>query len=302
MSKKAKYQGGRLPDGTPLNVAVYRAYRTAGLSHNQALAITAEVGRENEFNPHVLFGTHTDPAGKKGGGKIRNVGMLSWNQGRDIQALNYLQKSGVMTNGVMHMTQENLNAQARFSVQEMRTTYRNKLQHFWSNPNADPESFARELGKNYIVWAYGQTTIRDKNGGRIPFDHQRHDNRRRGHLHRLAGTLNQPLPKYQPAQKSIPQSTMQKSVQQPYPSSLPNQRIITKNSAPVKPMGQFRSLDDFFAQRGATPQSQSQQAIGQTQPTPQPRPMGQFRSLDEFFQNLPQNIGGLGVQILDYSQ
>ena len=52
----------KLNDGTPVNVGVYKAYRNAGLSHNQAMAITAEVGRENSFNPNTLFGTHPDPA------------------------------------------------------------------------------------------------------------------------------------------------------------------------------------------------------------------------------------------------
>lgn len=183
------YKGGHLADGTPLNVAVYRAYRNAGLSHSQALAITAEVGRENGFNPSVLFGSHTDPAGARGGGKIRNVGMLSWNQGRDTQVLNHLKQAGVISNGVMHRTQENLNAQAKFSVQEMKGAYRHKLQHFWANPNDNPESFARELGKNYIVWAYGQDTIRGKTGGRVPFNWRAHDGRRRGYLNVLGSMV-----------------------------------------------------------------------------------------------------------------
>lgn len=177
----------KLPDGTPLNVAVYKAYRNAGLSHNQALAITAEVGRENSFQSSVLFASHTDPAGRLGGGTIRNVGMLSWNQGRDIQALNYLARAGVLNNGRMIPSQENLNAQAAFSVAEMRSPrYANRLRTFWSNPNASPEAFSKELGKNYVVWAYGQDTIRGKNGGRVPFNWQQHDARRRGYLNTLS--------------------------------------------------------------------------------------------------------------------
>lgn len=177
----------KLPDGTPLNVAVYKAYRNAGLSHNQALAITAEVGRENSFQSSVLFASHTDPAGRLGGGTIRNVGMLSWNQGRDIQALNYLARAGVLNNGRMIPSQENLNAQAAFSVAEMRSPrYANRLRTFWSNPNASPEAFSKELGKNYVGWAYGQDTIRGKNGGRVPFNWQKHDARRRSYLNQLS--------------------------------------------------------------------------------------------------------------------
>lgn len=191
--KQAKngYNGNRLADGTPLNQAVYRAFRNGGLSHNQALAITAEVGRENGFDPKYVFGGHIDPAGAKGGGTIQNTGFLSWNGSRGANLQNYLRQVGAMVRGGMARTQEALNAQARFAINEMKSdAYRGKLKHFWNNPNANPESFARELGKNYIVWAYGQDTIRDKNGGRVPFDWKSHDNRRRGYLNALAGVMS----------------------------------------------------------------------------------------------------------------
>lgn len=185
----SKYTGGRLADGTPLNKAVYQAFKNAGLSHNQALAVTAEVGRENGFAAKYIFGGHIDPAGAKGGGTIQNVGFLSWNGTRGTNLKKYLASQGVMSNGRMRRTQEALNAQARFAVQEMKGAYRGKLTHFWNNPNANPESFAKELGRGYIVWAYGQNTIRGKNGGRVPFNWQAHDGRRRGHLNTLAGMV-----------------------------------------------------------------------------------------------------------------
>ena len=175
----------KLNDGTPINVGVYKAYRNAGLSHNQAMAITAEVGRENSFNPNTLFGTHPDPARDKNGNIIRNVGMLSWNQGRDAQVLNYMRNAGVLG----QQSQANLNAQAAFSVREMLTGYKGKLRNFLNNPNGSPEQFAQELGRNYIVWAYGQNTIRGKGGGRVPFNWREHDARRRNYLSSLAGML-----------------------------------------------------------------------------------------------------------------
>lgn len=186
----AAYQGTKLSDGTPLNVAVYKAYRNAGLSHSQALGITAEVGRENSFRADILFGNHTDPAASSNGKKIRNLGMLSWNQGRDKMLEGYLNKNGVMKNGVMEQSQSNLNAQARFSVREMKSKrYAGGLKHFFNNPNASPDTYARELGKNYIVWAYGQDTIKAQGGGRKPFNWRANDNRRRGHLNTLSGML-----------------------------------------------------------------------------------------------------------------
>ena len=187
----ATYKGGKLSDGTPLNVAVYKAYRDAGLSHSQALAITAEVGRENSFNASTLFGNHTDPARTKSGKRIRNLGMLSWNQGRDNMLEGYLKKNGVMRNGVMDKTQANLNAQAQFSVREMKSKrYAPKLKNFFNNPNGSPDSFARELGQNYVVWAYGQNDIKGSTPGtRVPFNWKANDNRRRGYLNTLSGML-----------------------------------------------------------------------------------------------------------------
>lgn len=184
------YQGGKLSNGTPLNVAVYNAYVNAGLSHNQALAVTAEVGRENSFNANVLFGNHTDPARDKNGKKIRNLGMLSWNQGRDNMLEGFLKQNGVMKNGIMEQTQANLDAQAKFSVREMKSKkYAGKLKNFWSNPNANPDTYAAELGKHYIAWAYGQNDIKAEGGGRKPFNWKANDNRRRGYLNTLSGML-----------------------------------------------------------------------------------------------------------------
>lgn len=186
----AAYKGGKLSDGTPLNVAVYKAYRNAGLSHSQALAVTAEVGRENSFNAGTLFGNHTDPAASKNGKKIRNLGMLSWNQGRDKMLEGYLVKNGVMKNGVMAKNQANLNAQAAFSVREMKSPrYASKLKNFWGNPNASPDAYAKDLGRHYIAWAYGQDTIKAQGGGRKAFNWKANDNRRRGYLNTLSGML-----------------------------------------------------------------------------------------------------------------
>lgn len=185
------YQGGKLSDGTPLNVAVYKAYRNAGLSHTQSLAITAEVGRENSFRADIAFGNHTDPARDKNGNKIRNLGMLSWNQGRDVNLERYLNQKGVMRNGQMAQTQANLNAQAQFSVGEMKSpTYAGKLKNFFNNPNASPEAFAKELGQGYIVWAYGQNDVKGKTPGtRVPFNWKAEDNRRRSYLPTLGNML-----------------------------------------------------------------------------------------------------------------
>ena len=234
----------KLSDGTPVNVGVYKAYRNAGLSHNQAMAITAEVGRENNFNPNTLFGTHPDPARDKNGNIIRNVGMLSWNQGRDIQALNAMRNAGVLG----QQSQANLNAQAAFSVREMLTGYKGKLRNFLNNQNGSPEQFAQELGRNYVVWAYGQNTIRGKvPGTRVPFNWQKHDARRRNYLSSLAGMLGD--------KSYTPQSGGQVA---PQPLGRFNVADLMKQTQQApQPLGQFK-VSDLQAQ----PPVQSQQAIG----------------------------------------
>ena len=246
----------KLNDGTPVNVGVYKAYRNAGLSHNQAMAITAEVGRENSFNPNTLFGTHPDPARDKNGNIIRNVGMLSWNQGRDIQALNAMRNAGVLG----QQSQANLNAQAAFSVREMLTGYKGKLRNFLNNPNGSPEQFAQELGRNYIVWAYGQNTIRGKGGGRVPFNWQKHDVRRRNHLSSLAGMLGDKSYIPQSGGQAAPQplgrfnvaDLMKQSAQKPQPLGKFNVADLTKQTPQL--LGQFK-VSDLQAQ-------QPQQGIG----------------------------------------
>ena len=40
---------------------VYQAFVAAGLNPNQSKILTAEVGRENAFDPNYLFGGHSDP-------------------------------------------------------------------------------------------------------------------------------------------------------------------------------------------------------------------------------------------------
>lgn len=252
----------KLLDGTPVNVGVYKAYRNAGLSHNQAMAITAEVGRENSFNPSILFGTHTDPAASKNGGAIRNVGMLSWNQGRDTQVLNAMRNAGVLG----QQSQANLNAQAAFSVREMLTGYKGKLRNFLNNPNGSPEQFAQELGRNYIVWAYGQNTIRGKGGGRVPFNWRAHDARRRNYLSSLAGMLGDKSYTPQSGWQAAPQGIgrfnvadlMKQSAQKPQPLGKFNVADLMKQTPQApQPLGQFK-VSDLQAQ----PPGQSQQGIG----------------------------------------
>lgn len=166
--------------------AVYQSFLRAGLSPNQAKAITAEVGRENDYNSNVIFGSHIDPAAR-GGAAVKNLGMISWNGPRGLALAELLKKRGLMSaDGKMANNQAALDTQTQFAVSEMKGAYAGKLKHFWENPNADPETFAEELGKKYVVWAYGQDDIPAVGGGRKKFDWKAHDNKRKKYLSALS--------------------------------------------------------------------------------------------------------------------
>lgn len=130
---------------------VLSAFKSAGLSDNQAKIITAEVGRESSFLPENLFGSHTDDKNSK-----TNVGMLSWQNGREVPLLRSLTKMGLMENGAIKQNQESLNLMARYAVNEMRTKpeYKQTKQAFLDNPDVDYNTGAKVLGKNFIKWRY----------------------------------------------------------------------------------------------------------------------------------------------------
>lgn len=163
---------------------VLQSMLNAGFSESQALAMTAEVGRENNFSSKNLFGTHSDAANRK-----TNLGMFSW-QGdeRAGKLYKYLDSQGLIKDGKMIPGQATLDAQARFAKQEIETDprYAPTKKMFASNPNADPETYAKTLGTNYVRWAYGQNKL--KSGA--SFDWLSHDRRRSGHL----GTSQKILP------------------------------------------------------------------------------------------------------------
>ena len=168
-------------DLNSLKLGIYSAYRNAGLNHKQATTITAEVGRENDFDPRYIFGYHND-LNQKGVRRV-NVGMLSWNGGRGLALEKQLKAQGHLKNGMISKTQENLNAQARFSVAEMKSNdYRGRLKNFWNNPNADHETIAKEMGgkNSYVGWAMHQNTVDGK-----PFDWLKHHNKRKRYAEQL---------------------------------------------------------------------------------------------------------------------
>lgn len=155
-------------------VMVYNAFIKAGFTPTQAKALTAEVGRENGYNPSFLYGTHEDAANA-----ATNIGFFSWQGGRKKELVKYMAGLGLAdSDGKFKIGQESLDAQAMFAKKELFSGQYKVAQDALTNPNLSAEELARPLGKGYIKWAYGQDVL--KNG--TNFDWRKHDNKRRGYL------------------------------------------------------------------------------------------------------------------------
>jgi hypothetical protein len=131
---------------------VYDAYKEAGFSHNQSLALTAEVGRENGYRESVMFGTHVDPANS-----ATNLGMISMQGSRHTGLYNFMKSKNLINEngGIIH-SQESLVAMAQYQKKEMQndSSYSRTRKEFLENRNINPEAAAEILGNNYIRWRY----------------------------------------------------------------------------------------------------------------------------------------------------
>lgn len=169
-----------------IQMSVYKGFLNAGFSKNQAMALTAEVGRENDYNPTYVFGGHKDAAKDKNGNPIYNLGFISWNRERRARLIERAKAAGVLVGpNLIAQNQTGMDVMAKFVMEEMQSTHKKGMSGFLADKNIDPESAAATVGKNYIGWAYGQSQLRG--GG--SFDWKSHDNKRRGHLNALKKQL-----------------------------------------------------------------------------------------------------------------
>jgi len=158
---------------------VFSAFKNAGFSPNQAKALTAEVGRENDYNPKAVFGNHTDAANGK-----TNTGFFSWQGDRSTALKASLAEQGLLQNGKISHSQESLNAMAAFAKTEMQSGQYKGSTQFLANKNIGSEAAANQLGHGYIKWAMGQDTL--KNGD--SFDWKKHDAKRAGYYNQIDST------------------------------------------------------------------------------------------------------------------
>ena len=143
---------GTLKGRSAVQKSVYDAFVKAGFSDSQSRALTAEVGRENNFEERHIFGTHSEPGGGAGVRGRPNQGMLSWGDPSRRRAfLEHMQNEGMVDDrGNIKPGQSSLEAQARFVRKEMGT-YNKASQAFLANPNISHKD-AETLLASYIGW------------------------------------------------------------------------------------------------------------------------------------------------------
>jgi hypothetical protein len=144
----------RLPGGGDRGKAerermVYKAFRKQGYSHEGALALSAEVGRENSFQEKFLFGGHKDQ------NKGQNIGFFSWQGPRRKQLEEFLKSKGLFKDGHIVKGQASLDAMAAFAKKEMsRDKGGRGLDEFLRKEHVDPYLAEQKIGKDFIRWDY----------------------------------------------------------------------------------------------------------------------------------------------------
>ncbi|MCF9035195.1 tape measure protein [Acinetobacter nectaris] len=137
-------------------VQIVQAFLKAGLGKTQALAMAAQVGRENDFNDKYLFGSHIDANNKK-----TNMGMLSFQGTERDELIRELRSKELLNDdGTIKRTQASLDAQAEFLVKRIMTnsSYK-KSKDALSNSSLGYSDLSEVIGKNYVRWDYDGNKI-----------------------------------------------------------------------------------------------------------------------------------------------
>lgn len=168
--------------------SVYQAFINQGLSPNQARIITAEVGRENDFQPQYVFGRHVDASN----GKV-NLGMISWQGGRGAALDKRLRSKGLIGKNGIARSQAALDEMANFLVGEIKSNpaYAATKKAFLQNPNVSYDVGKKVLGQDFIRWDYSGKAVLGDNVGK-------HHAKRDKYYRQLGGSGGS---NYQPSQQ-----------------------------------------------------------------------------------------------------
>lgn len=177
--------GGKLGrNSNTLVQQTYAALLDSGFSHNQAVALVGQIGRENSFNVNTMFGSHNDPA------RGHNLGMISWQGTRRTDLINFLTKRGLMNkDGTIQRTAAGLKGQTDFIRHEMQKGGYKNIEQFLRSENISLEDANRILGGTgtYTGWARGQNSILHADGSRTDWDWQGQENRGNQYARQVMG-------------------------------------------------------------------------------------------------------------------
>mgnify|MGYP003614970351 CR=1 FL=1 len=154
-----EYSGGKgkLPQEY-LN-KVYSVGKQKGLSDAQIRAILGNVHAENGFNKKHVFGSHTDSANGK-----TNIGMLSWQGGREQGLLRKLGERGQLDErGRIIDNADSFVTQFEYVLDEMVGSESERAQRFLNSKSDDPVQLAHLLDRDFVrSAAHKNSSIRNQ--------------------------------------------------------------------------------------------------------------------------------------------
>lgn len=215
-------------------LAIYNALKKAKFPENQAIAITAQIGRENDYSDDYIFGTHYDAANG-----AKNMGMISWQGQRQKRLEQFLAKRGLIDkSGKIIRGQASLDAQAEFMKWEIDNdpNYAKVKDYLNKNPNASQAELSKVFGKDYIKWAYGQNTLR--NGKSFPW--QVHENKAQNYAANTKRLVDE--------QKKNVSTDIPKSLARPATST---QAVVNPKGAEITPSKQVPKITPDISQIGS---------------------------------------------------
>lgn len=125
--------------------AFYSTFRNNGLSHNQAMAIMANINAENSWRDSLVYGNHQD-------GKRRAYGALSWQGGREVALLKQLQDSGLYNpnTGKIVNNAQSAKIQAEYILSEMRGSQSGSLGNWMKQGDASFGKLAQDFSDRFV--------------------------------------------------------------------------------------------------------------------------------------------------------
>ncbi len=172
LSSDASLDSARPPVTTASQKAnqmkIYNAFKANGFGETLSRAFTAEIGREGGYNTKNWYTRHRDPASDKLGREIWNLGVISWNQGRDTNLIKFMKSKPEYANLVKdenHLVESDktIEAQVAFIRYELNTSHKkagNTI--FGFDPNGSISGAMDVIGRNYIAWRIDDPEFRSK--------------------------------------------------------------------------------------------------------------------------------------------